>query len=130
MADPRDSDLTRNAADVGDVKRAGRREKERERQWVMAYRAVLATREGRQAFADLLERAGVFDTIWTPVSEALHYAVGRQSIGQELRARLIYADEAMFELLEREARARFRSEQAGNAAAHTARADTQERSDG
>ena len=128
MADPRDADLTRNAADVADVKRAGRREKERERQWVVAYRVVMQTREGRQAFADILERAGVFEPVWTPLTEALHYAVGRQAFGQELRNRLIYADEAMFEQLEREARARRRAEESGNAAAHTNRAE--ERADG
>lgn len=128
--DARDRDLTRNAADAGDVKRAGRRERERERQWVLAYRAVLATSEGRHLVADLLERAGIFESIWTPVSEALHYAVGRQAFGLELRARCVFADPAMFEQLEREHRARLRSEAESNAAAHIARADTQERSDG
>jgi len=110
----------RNAADPQQVRRAGRRDRDRharELEWV---RAVLAHGDGRAMVWTLLERAGIFRSVWH-TSAMIHYNAGRQDFGHELMALVIEADEEGFELMQREARTRARRERLENEAAHTPR---------
>lgn len=112
----------RNAADPEQVKRAGRREADARMQLAASFKAVMGTVDGRAVMWNLLERAGVFQSIWTPSAE-IHYRAGRQDYGHELMALLTGIDEDLYDLMAREARARNKRAANETDAAHTARAE-------
>lgn len=115
-------DLVRNAADPDQVKRAERRERKLEELFRAALVATLATEAGRAVCWGLLERAGVYRSIWTPNAE-IHYRAGRQDFGHELMALILAADEDLYLTMEREARSRKRKDNAETDAAHTPASD-------
>ena len=119
------SALQTNAADRDQVKRARGKEKDREAQFLGALKASLATGDGRYVLGELLERARIFETVYDHSGSTMYFNEGRRNFGLELLALLVEADEAGYELLERERRARRRDERIQNRAAHTAPADTQ-----
>lgn len=112
----------RNAADPQQVRRAERKERDAAAQVQAAMRAVMATVDGRMVMWDLLERAGVFRSIWHPSAE-IHYRAGRQDYGHELQAVILAADEDLYDTMTREARARVKRANNETDAAHTPRAD-------
>lgn len=105
--------LVKNASDPQQVRRAERAERRAAAEQRAALRAVLDTPEGRRVFWGLLSDAGVYRSIWSPNAQ-IHYNAGRQDFGHELQARLLEADENLYDLMAREARARARLE-AGDA---------------
>ena len=113
----------RNAADPEQVRRAARKEKRRAIKREDVIRAVLATPFGRAMLWSLLENAGVFRSIFNRDVATMGFNAGRQDFGHELMADLIDADPAGYELMEREARALAKQEQASTEAAHGARSD-------
>lgn len=117
----------RNAADPQQVKRAARRERraeDRQRRWVWT---VMSSPEGRAFVWSLLERAGVFGSIYHPSSQ-IYYLAGRQDFGHELMAEVLAADEELYLRMEQEARERARFDARATEAGHTASAE--EKSDG
>lgn len=120
--DVRDTATVQNAADPQQVRRARRKDAQADAVRVAALQAVMTTGEGRMVMWDLLGRAGVFRSVYAP-GEEIRYLAGRQDFGHELMADLLRADEASYELMEREARQRARREATENEAAHTASAD-------
>ena len=119
-----------NAADPAQVKRADRRDRDRRADYLSAVKAVLGTPAGRTMCWGLLERAGVFQSVWHS-SALIHYNAGRQDFGHALMALFIEADEEAYQLMESEARARMKRDAAGTDAAHTPRAgEPQESTDG
>jgi hypothetical protein len=109
----------RNAADPEQVNRARRKDRDRVRVFSGNLRAVMQTDYGRAVMWELVERAGVYRSVWSPNSE-IHYKAGRQDYGHELLAEIIEADEGLYMTMEREARERARREARGTDAAHTA----------
>lgn len=120
-----DRAFQRNAADPRQVRFAARKERQQAEQERAAIKAVMTTLEGRFVLWSLLEKAGIFKSVWHP-SAAIHYNSGRQDFGHELMARLIEVDEDLYQLMEREARARVRARNREVDAAHTARADEEQ----
>lgn len=120
----------RNAADRSQVARAGRRERDQEDRRITAIRAVLLTPAGREMFWNLLATAGVFRSVWES-SARIHYNAGRQDFGHEVMADLMKADEELYDLMTREARARMKRLATDTDAAHTAPASatTEDRDD-
>lgn len=116
----------RNAADPQQVGRAERREKDRSVIERAAMKAVMSTPEGRLVMWSLLEGMGIFRSIWTPSAE-IHYRAGWQDAGHQLQALILAADEDLYDLMCREARARVKRAANETDAAHTARADQGER---
>lgn len=114
----------RNASDPAQVKRAGRIERERAKEFLGNLRAVLDTGYGRSVMWEMLERAGVFRSIYHP-SSAIYYNAGRQDYGHELLAALIEADPTLYQTMEREARERKTRDAAATDAAHTPSAEDQ-----
>lgn len=112
-----------NAADPAQVKLGRRKERDRVEAIKQLYKKVLNTPEGRAVFWDLLERAGVFRSVWH-ASALIHYNAGRQDFGHELMAELIGADDAMYILMEQEARVRARRDDIERGAIQTPPADT------
>lgn len=104
-----DRPWVKNAADPEQVKAAGRRERRKGEQFNGALRQVMATIEGRLVMWALLERAGIYRSVWDP-SARIHYNAGRQDFGHELLALLLEADERTYLLMEQEARARARGD--------------------
>jgi len=117
-----DRALVRNAADPRQVRFAQRKEREAAELERAALQAVMKTPEGRLVMWSLLERAGIFRSVWHP-SAAIHYNSGRQDFGHELMAQLVDLDEDLYQLMEREARARTRARNRETDAAHTPRAE-------
>lgn len=101
MADTRAE--VRNAADAQQVGNAARREKDKAARAKQALLEVMETPAGRIVLWDLLERAGVFKSIWHP-SAQIHYNAGRQDFGHEMMAMFAEASDDNFELMQREAR--------------------------
>jgi len=108
----------RNAADPKQVGRASRKEEDREKLFGAAMAAVMATQPGRLLVWSLLERASVFESIWSP-DVKMHYRAGKQDFGHMIQAAALDAGEPNYELMEREARARKRRDNASTDAAHT-----------
>lgn len=101
--------LVRNAADPRQVQHAGRAERRREEELQQALRAVMGTLPGRLVMWRLLERAGIYRSVWD-ASARIHYNAGRQDYGHELLSLLIEADEELYLTMEREMRSRARTE--------------------
>ncbi len=119
-----DRALVRNAADPQQVRRAERKTRDLERQYLEALREVMHTYAGRHVMRTQLEHAGIFRSIWDP-SSRIHYNAGQQDAGHRLQAELVQADEDAYELMEREARARQKALDRETDAAHTPRAEQQ-----
>lgn len=108
----------RNAASPEQVKRAARKERERAELQRASLKAVMGTPAGRFVLWDLLERAGVYRSIFHPSSQ-IYYLAGRQDFGHELIALLLDTDDVLYQQMEVEARNRDRKEHAATDAAHT-----------
>jgi hypothetical protein len=113
-----DRALVRNAADPRQVKAGARLSRRRQAYIEGLHRAMLETPLGRAFIADLLERAGIYNSIWHPSAE-IHYLSGRQDFGHELRLRCLAVDVENFMLLEREARDRVKREETETEAGRT-----------
>lgn len=114
--------LTGNAADPRHVAFAARKERRRDETLRHALQLVLSTPPGRFVLWGLLERAGVYRSVWD-ASAKIHYNAGRQDFGHELLDLITTADEEGYLLMEREARARARSESREAAGVQTPAAD-------
>lgn len=114
--------MVRNAADPTQVRRAERKEKDAAVVRLEQLKAVMSTEVGRAVMWDLLERTGVYRSIWHPSAE-IHYRAGRQDFGHELQALILEADEDLYDTMAREARTRARRANSETDAAHTARAE-------
>lgn len=79
-------------------------EARRRQRWLDFYRAVLATKEGRFVFADLILVSGANKSAWNPSGSEIFRNIGRQEIGLMLKETLREADEDAFVLMEREQR--------------------------
>lgn len=101
-----DRALVRNAADKEQVSRASRKVRDREGMLDASLRAVLAHPAGRHVFADLLERAGLYQSTFHPNVGQMCLNEGRRQFGLELLALLTDADATLYDLLEAERRAR------------------------
>lgn len=108
----------KNAADPQQVERASRRERRWSAEFMTAIRQVLDTHAGRRMCWELLARAGVYRSVWDN-SARIHYNAGRQDFGHELVALFLEADETLYELMEREARARAKADNRETDAGHT-----------
>lgn len=96
--DPREISLARKVA--------GRRDRERRRAW----REVLKTPLGRRVVWDELERAGIFQTVFSTEALVMAHRSGRHDHGKELLAFVIELAPDLYVLMEREQRERMRVE--------------------
>ncbi|HLX21636.1 MAG TPA: hypothetical protein VKR23_15935 [Gaiellaceae bacterium] len=121
--------LVKNAADPQQIKRAARVERNTLAQQQIRCQRVLESYDGRAFCWDLLDMAGVYRSIWSPSAE-IHYRAGRQDYGHELMAKLLAADEGLYQQMETEARARLKRDNTATDAAHTAAATEERTTDG
>lgn len=117
-----DGTVVRNAADPEQVRYAARRDRKRLKDEQAAHQGQLSTYEGRAFVAMWLRSLGVYRSVME-TSARIYYLAGRQDVGHELQAKLLDAAPEEYDLMEQEARARWRREQAEIEAAHTAPAD-------
>ena len=114
----------RNAADPRQVKRAERIAREREEVFLACLARVMETKEGRLVCWELLERAGIYRSVFDPHGSLQSYKAGRQDFGHELVDYLLRAGDrgdqaSLWEVMEHEARTRKRLEDRATDAAHT-----------
>lgn len=124
-----DRSLVRNAADPQQVRRAARKESQAQEQFQAALRDVLRTESGRRLLWELMARAGVFRSIWVMTAE-IHYRAGQQDYGHMLQAEILAASEDAYLMMQRESMARSKREASETDAAHTARAEQGDRTNG
>jgi hypothetical protein len=99
----------KNATDTRQVHHAARKDKDRRKRDLAAWRAVLGTPEGRLVLWNMLEHCQVFTSIWHP-SALIHHASGKQDVGHFLMAEITEADEDRLFLMMKEASQRKRSD--------------------
>ena len=122
-----DRALVRNAADPEQVRRAGRQVRDREALLLAALHETLAYESGRIVVAELLNRAGLYGSVYDPSGSLMYFKEGRRNFGLELRALCEQADEAATDLMDRERRARQTREARATDAAHTPPAEVEDR---
>lgn len=115
--------LVANAADPGQVKRAARKDRDREQIFGAALQSVMRTPAGRLVLWSLLERAGVYASVFDLSGAVTAYKSGRQDFGHELLTLLVENDDDQYLLMEAEARQRARAEDRETAAAQTPTAE-------
>ena len=120
--DEHDTARVRNAADPEQVRRGGRKDRDDERRFTDALRAVMATPPGRILVWELFKRAGLDETVWDHSGSQMYFNEGRRNFGLALKAAVIEASEELYLEMEREQRAYQRMDARGNAASRTARA--------
>lgn len=120
----------RSATDPAQVQHAGRTVKQRRERLEGSLRAILAQPAGRFLLWALLDKAGIYETVYRPddVEAALGmaYRAGRQDYGHALLAMIIEADEEAYLTMQREARAFERAEDRATAAVQTQAAEERE----
>lgn len=119
-----DRALQTNAADPVQVRRAGRTARTREALFLAALRETLQYESGRIVFAELLDRAGLYGSVYDPAGSLMYFKEGRRNFGLELRAACEQADESATYLMDLERRTRRTRENAETDAALTPRAET------
>jgi len=112
-----------NAADVKQVKHAGRKDQERRQLEIAALREILKLPAGRLVLWNVLTHCKVFESIWHP-SALIHANAGRQDVGHWLLAEIAEADEDVIVLMMREARVAKKRDQAEREAVQQTKKDT------
>jgi hypothetical protein len=115
--------LTGNAADPRAVRYAARKERQREAAVLAWLKAVLSTYEGRAVWATYLEEAGLYESSFDHSGSVMYFREGKRNDGLKWQARLVAADEGLYELLERERRDRRRRLDTETAAVQTSTDD-------
>lgn len=110
----------KNAADPQQVQRAKRKAQRADERRLDAFRAVMATPAGRMVMWDLIGSAGVCRSVFNSHEGRQNYNIGRQDFGHELVATLLEADETLYLLMEKEARALVKRDAVETDAGHTA----------
>ncbi len=116
---PRERALVHNAADPAQVKGASRIERSRDERFMAATKQALQSPTVREVFAELLERAGLYQSVFDHSGSVMNFKEGRRNFGLELFALLERADERATELMEQERRARRRKDNNEVDATHT-----------
>lgn len=122
MAEP----VVKNAADPAQVKRAGRIERDKAKEFGALMQATMASADARALLWALLGRAKIYQSVFHRDSNVMAYNAGRQDFGHEIMAEIIAADPALYLQMEREARDRDTRDERLNDAAHTRNADAAE----
>lgn len=100
--------LVASGTDPEQVKRAKRKVEQRENQIVASIAEVMATPAGRFVLWTLLEATHVYQTSFDHSGSVMYFREGERNVGLAWRARILAADERLYEVMEREARHRER----------------------
>jgi hypothetical protein len=100
--------LVDNGADPEQLRRANRTVTRRDSVLVESIRVVMRTPAGRFVMHTVLDDALVDGTSFHPSGSQMYFNEGKRKLGVEWRDKLIAADEANYELMQREARERAR----------------------
>jgi len=115
--------LVRNAADPEQVKHAGRKVKAREARFLAALQRSLEHVEVRLVFAELLERAGLYGSVYDHSGSLMAFKEGRRNFGLEIRTWLEAASEALTDKMDIERRQRKNADDRELDAVHTPRVE-------
>lgn len=115
--------LVGNAADEAQVRRAGRQEQDRDARLRSNLASSLQYPEVRYVFSELLERAGLYASVFDHSGSVMYWREGRRNFGLEMRAMLEAASETLTDQMDRERRDRIRCEDRATEDSHAARAE-------
>lgn len=116
------SAVVRNAADEGQVRRAGRREDRQAKRQRAVVLAQLGTPDGRAFVWEVLQLARLDASPFNTHGGIQSYNIGRQDVGRELREVLEKADVGLVLQMDAEAAARLKRDNDEIDATHTASA--------
>lgn len=128
MLIPVDRQNVRDASDPKQIRRARRVQERHQTELVAAIKAVMQTQPGRLVFWELLSAAGVFRSVFNQHGGIQSWNIGRQDFGQEILQDLMTVDEDAYLLMEKEARAKVRRENADTDAAFTPKVEDEQTS--
>lgn len=117
--------VVQNAADPRQVGRGTKLEKQRREKELNDMQTVLASRQGRRTLWRILGHCGVFGSVMSTTGR-IEYNSGRQDAGHYILAEILAADESCFLLMQEEAYADAKSDNAMIAATHIPRATPEE----
>ena len=109
-----------NAASRTQVRHAGRKARDRDAAFRGALREILQSAAGRLVVGDLLEWAGLFQSVFSPEIATMARNEGRRNFGLQILSEVLAADEGLYDQVERERRARRRAEDRETAAVQQA----------
>ena len=98
--------LQTNTSDRQQVKRAGRVEQRRHERILNSVRETMQSPASRLLFWHLLDEFSVYHSVFDHSGSIMYFNEGQRNAGLRIRALLLEADEAAYELMEREARER------------------------
>lgn len=98
--------LVKNGADVQQVRRAERKVQQGDDLLAGCLREVLGTVSGRFVLWALLEQTHVYRTSFDHSGSVMYFTEGERNVGLTWRAKILQADEDLYELMAREARQR------------------------
>jgi hypothetical protein len=96
-----DKPLVQNAADPVQVADAGKKLSIQRRNELNDLRRVLETTEGRRVIWRILEKCGVYRSVWHP-SAQIHFNCGQQDLGHWVQAEITNADQEYLFLMMKE----------------------------
>jgi hypothetical protein len=108
--DADDRPLVRNAADQRQVQHSTRKSADREDTLLAALRIVLSEAAGRLVLATLLEEGGIYRTSFDVSGPVMNFREGQRASALRLLDRIVQADDALYDLMEKERRQRHRAD--------------------
>lgn len=112
--------LVANGGDREQVNRATRTVQRADEQLAASLHAVLSTPAGRVVLWQLLDDTHIYATSFDHSGSVMYFKEGARNVGLTWQARMLAADEALYELMAREARAREKQLDAQTTATQTA----------
>lgn len=115
--------LVANGSDREQVARAGRTVQRADALLAAALQTVLSTQAGRIVLWQLLDDTHMYATSFDHSGSVMYFKEGARNVGLTWQARMLAADEGLYELMAREARAREKQLDAQTTATQTAPAE-------
>ena len=92
----------KNAADSEQVKKAGKKDKQKLSRESMDLKTVLGTTQGRRFIFDIIAESG-YQERFTGVTEDMQFLLGRRDVGMRIVEQIIKVDPALWILMQKEA---------------------------
>lgn len=99
---PEETQAVKNAADSEQVKKAGKKDKQKLSRETLDLRTVLGTAQGRRFIYNVIADSG-YHHKFTGATESLQFEIGRRDVGMRIVEQIIQMDPALWILMQKEA---------------------------
>jgi len=104
-----DDALQRNASDEEQIARAKRLEAKQRSEELADLKMILSTASGRRLLWRILDKGGLWKTVYHPTGSQMNINVGMQNAGLFMQSEIVEADEDAYFTMQREARQRLKA---------------------